>query len=124
MHPLYYYFGTPDSDSTDDTYDPTRKCFNIDGAIASDSEDEAAIRGRNATPPQVKPLLHGMKLNSLQTKECNSSKSANYRTGSTRDEKTCAYFNKPSSTSTRHAHMAEELKRELTTSIVASSRIG
>jgi glutamate/tyrosine decarboxylase-like PLP-dependent enzyme len=23
MHPLYYYFGAPDSDSTDDTYDPT-----------------------------------------------------------------------------------------------------
>jgi hypothetical protein len=52
MHPLYYYFGAPDSDSVDDTYDPTRECFNIDGAIASDLEDEAAIEGRN-TPPQV-----------------------------------------------------------------------
>jgi hypothetical protein len=52
MHPSYYYFGAPDSDSIDDTYDPTCKCFNIDGAIASDSEDEAAIEGRN-TPPQV-----------------------------------------------------------------------
>jgi hypothetical protein len=31
MHPLYYYFGTPDSDSAEDTYDPTRECFNIDG---------------------------------------------------------------------------------------------
>jgi hypothetical protein len=56
MHPLYYYFGAPDSDSADDTYDPTRECFNIDGAIASDSEDEAAVGGRNATPPQVEPL--------------------------------------------------------------------
>jgi hypothetical protein len=55
MHLLYYYFGTPDSDSADDTYDLTRECFNIDGAIASDLEDEAAIRERNATPPQVKP---------------------------------------------------------------------
>jgi hypothetical protein len=55
MHPLYYYFGTPDSDSADDTYDPTRECFNIDGAIASDLEDEAAVGGRNATPPQVEP---------------------------------------------------------------------
>jgi hypothetical protein len=55
MHPLYYYFGTPDSDSTDDTYDLTRECFNIDGAIASDSEDEVAIGGRNTTPPQVEP---------------------------------------------------------------------
>jgi hypothetical protein len=51
MHPLYYYFGTLDSDSADDTYDPTCECFNIDGAIASDSEDEASIGGRNATPP-------------------------------------------------------------------------
>jgi hypothetical protein len=42
----------PDSDSADDTYDPTRACFNIDGAIASDSEDEAVVGGRN-TPPQV-----------------------------------------------------------------------
>jgi hypothetical protein len=53
MHPLYYYFGAPDSDSTDDTYDLTRVYFNIDGAITSDSEDETAIEGRN-TPPQVK----------------------------------------------------------------------
>jgi hypothetical protein len=52
MHPLYYYFHAPDSDSADDTYDPTHECFNIDGAIASDSEDEAAVEGRN-TPPQV-----------------------------------------------------------------------
>jgi hypothetical protein len=53
MHPLYYYFGAPNSDSADDTYDPTRECFNIDGAIMSDLEDEALVGGRN-TPPQVK----------------------------------------------------------------------
>jgi hypothetical protein len=52
MHSLYYFFGAPDSDSTDDTYDPTRECFNIDGAFTSDSEDEVAVGGRN-TPPQV-----------------------------------------------------------------------
>jgi hypothetical protein len=52
MHPLYYYFSSLDSDSADDIYDPTRECFNIDGAIALDSEDEAAVEGRN-TPPQV-----------------------------------------------------------------------
>jgi hypothetical protein len=50
---LYYYFGAPDSDSADDTYDLTCECFNIDGAIASDLEDEAVVGGRN-TPPQVK----------------------------------------------------------------------
>jgi hypothetical protein len=55
MHLLYYYFGTLDSDSADGTYDPTRECFNIDGAIVSDSEDEATVGGRNTTPPQVEP---------------------------------------------------------------------
>jgi hypothetical protein len=53
MHPSYYYFGAPDSDSTDDIYDPTRECFHIDGAIASDSEAEVAIEERNAMPPHV-----------------------------------------------------------------------
>jgi hypothetical protein len=53
LHPSYYYFGASDSDSADDTYDLTRECFNIDGASASDSEDEAPVEGRN-TPPQVK----------------------------------------------------------------------
>jgi hypothetical protein len=55
MHLSYYYFGTPDSDSADDSYDPTHECFNIDGAIASNSEDEAAVGGRNTTPPHVEP---------------------------------------------------------------------
>jgi hypothetical protein len=41
-----------------------------------------------------------------------------------RNERICAYFNKPSSMSARHVHTAEELKRELATSIVTSSRIG
>jgi hypothetical protein len=56
MHPSYYYFGAPDSDSADDSYDPTRECFQIDGAIASDSEAEAAAGGGNATPPHVAHL--------------------------------------------------------------------
>jgi hypothetical protein len=41
-----------------------------------------------------------------------------------RNEKTYAYFIKPSSTNARPAHTAEELKREHTMSIIASSRIG
>jgi hypothetical protein len=53
MHPSYYYFGAPDSDYADDTYDPTCECFNIDGASVLDLEDEAAVEGRNM-PPQVK----------------------------------------------------------------------
>jgi hypothetical protein len=52
-NPSYYYFSAPDSDSADDSYDPTHECFHIDGAIASDSEAEVAIVGRNATPPHV-----------------------------------------------------------------------
>jgi hypothetical protein len=55
MHPSYYYFDTPNSDSADDSYDPTRERFNIDGDIMLDSEDEAAVGGRNATPPHVEP---------------------------------------------------------------------
>jgi hypothetical protein len=55
MHLSYYYFGALDSDSADDSYDLTRECFHIDGAITSDSGAEAAIRGRNATPPHMEP---------------------------------------------------------------------
>jgi hypothetical protein len=55
MHLSYYYFGALDSDSADDSYDLTRECFHIDGAITSDLEDEEAIGGRNATPPHVEP---------------------------------------------------------------------
>jgi hypothetical protein len=53
MHPSYYYFNAPDSDSADDTYDPTRECFNIDGLSTLESQDEAPVEGRNM-PPHVK----------------------------------------------------------------------
>jgi hypothetical protein len=56
MHPSYYYFSAPDSDSTDDSYDLTRECFYVDGAIASDSEDEAAVGEGNATPLHIESL--------------------------------------------------------------------
>jgi succinate dehydrogenase/fumarate reductase flavoprotein subunit len=111
MHPLYYYFDTPDSDSTDDTYDPNRECFNIDGAIASDSEDEAAVGGRN-TPPQVEfpaerdeaqfLMDQGMQLEQIHELQDKLDEE---------QKKSCVYFNKPSSMSARHAHTAEELKR-------------
>jgi hypothetical protein len=55
MHPSYYYFGAPDSDSADDSYDSTHECFQIDGAIMSDSEAKEAVGGRNTTPPHVEP---------------------------------------------------------------------
>jgi hypothetical protein len=50
--PSYYYFGAPDSDSADDTYDSTRECFNIDVESTSESEDEEPVEGRH-TPPHV-----------------------------------------------------------------------
>jgi hypothetical protein len=53
MHPSYYYFGAPDSDSAGDSYDPIRECFQIDGAIVSDLEAEVAARERNTTPPHA-----------------------------------------------------------------------
>jgi hypothetical protein len=48
----YYYIGAPDSDSADDTYDPTRECFNVDVESTSESEDEEPVEGRH-TPPHV-----------------------------------------------------------------------
>jgi hypothetical protein len=124
MHPLYYYFGTPGFDSTDDTYDLTRKCFNIDGAIASDSEDEAAVGGRNAMPPQVEPLAAQDEAQFLADRGMQLEQIRELQDRLDEEREICAYFNKPSSMNTRHAHTVEELERELTTSIIASSRIG
>jgi hypothetical protein len=53
MHPSYYYFGAPDSDSADNSYDSTHKCFHVNGAIALDSKVEATVGGGNTTPPHV-----------------------------------------------------------------------
>jgi hypothetical protein len=47
----------------------------------------------------LSPLVHEMKLNSLCTKECNSSKSMNCKIGWMRNKRICAYFSKPSSKS-------------------------
>jgi hypothetical protein len=98
MHPSYYYFGAPDSDSADDTYDLTRKCFNIDGASASDSKDEAVVEGRN-TPPQVELPAERDEAHFLTNKECSLSKSTSCRIGSTRNGKTYVYFSELSSKS-------------------------
>jgi hypothetical protein len=50
--PSYCYFGAPDSNSADDTYDPTRECFNVDEASTLESEDEKPVEGRHM-PPHV-----------------------------------------------------------------------
>jgi hypothetical protein len=125
MHPSYYYFGAPDSDSANDSYDPTRECFHIDGDIASDSKAEAAIGGRNITPPHVELPSTRDEANSLvQPKEHNLSRFKNCKPSSTRNERTCAYFSRPSSGSARRTHVMEELERELATLIIALLRIG
>jgi hypothetical protein len=73
---------------------------------------------------KLSSLPSGMTLNSLWIKECSSSKFVSCRIGSMRNEKTCVYYSEPSSKREWHAHMAEELEKELMTSIVTSSRIG
>jgi hypothetical protein len=50
--PSYYYFGAPDSDSADDTYDPTHECFNVDVESTLELEEEEPVKGRH-TPPHV-----------------------------------------------------------------------
>jgi hypothetical protein len=70
-------------------------------------------------------LAHKTKSNSLvQPKEHNLSRFKNCKPSSMRNERTCAYFNRPSSGSAWRAHVAEELKREPAMSIVTSLRIG
>jgi hypothetical protein len=85
MHPSYYYFGAPDSDSADDTYDPTRECFNIDVVSTSDSKERHPSK-EGTRHLMSSYLTSGTRLNSLRIKECSSSKSTSCRTGSTRNE--------------------------------------
>jgi hypothetical protein len=60
----------------------------------------------------------------LRIKGYSSSKFMSCRIGSTRNEKTCTYSNKPSSVSARNAHLAEGPARGPATSTVASMRTG
>ena len=42
-----FYIAEPDPDSKSDSYDPTRECFNLDGAVATtDDTQDAATGGR------------------------------------------------------------------------------
>jgi hypothetical protein len=78
-----FYTAEPDLDSESDSYDPTRECFNIDGAVATtdDTQDATTVgRGPAAredprTPRndgQVDPLLRTTKLRNLRN--CESSR--------------------------------------------------
>ena len=58
-----YYFGYSDSDD-EGTYDPARKCFNIELGMPSTSDEDEGVGNRSpphegagdATPPHVEPL--------------------------------------------------------------------
>jgi len=40
-----FYTAEPDSDSETDSYDPTRECFHIDGAMETTDETQDAVAG-------------------------------------------------------------------------------
>jgi hypothetical protein len=44
----YFYTTEPDPDSESDSDDPTRECFNIDGAVATTDDTEDAATGTRA----------------------------------------------------------------------------
>jgi hypothetical protein len=83
------------------------------------------LEGGTPHHPTQRTLAHGADPNlSKQTRERNSFRFKNYRPSSTRSENTCAYFSRPSSGSMQRVYMAEELERELATSIIASLGTG
>jgi hypothetical protein len=123
MHPLYYYFDTPDSDSADNTYDPTRECFNIDGAIASDLEDETAIGGRNTMPPQVEPPAARDEAQFLADQAMQLEQIYELQDRLDEEQENLHLLQQTSSMHAWHTHTVEELEKGLATSIVASSRI-
>ena len=50
-----FYAAEPDSDSESDSYDPTRKCFNIDGEVETTDEAQDAVASGRA-PVAREPL--------------------------------------------------------------------
>jgi hypothetical protein len=68
MHPLYYYFGTPDSDSGDDTYDPTPSA-SISMELSRRIRRMSQPLGEGTRHLRSSSLLSGMRLNSLRIKE-------------------------------------------------------
>ena len=49
----------PDSDSESDSYDPTRECFNVDGAMATMDDTQDAVAGARAPAAGGDPSTHG-----------------------------------------------------------------
>jgi len=54
-----FYATEPDSDSESDSYDPTRECFHIDGAVETIDETQDAVAGGRAPIAREDPRTHG-----------------------------------------------------------------
>ena len=50
-----FYAAEPDSDSETDSYDPTRECFHIDGAVETTDKTQDAIAGGRAPAAREDP---------------------------------------------------------------------
>jgi hypothetical protein len=50
-----FYTAEPDPDSEFDSYDPTRECFNIDGAVATMDDTQDATAGGQAPAAREDP---------------------------------------------------------------------
>ena len=54
-----FYAPEPDSDSESDSYDPTRECFHIDGAVETTDETRDAVAGGRAPVAREDPRTPG-----------------------------------------------------------------
>ena len=54
-----FYAAEPDSDSESNSYDPTRECFNIDGAVETTNETQDAVAGGRAPAAREDPRTPG-----------------------------------------------------------------
>ena len=50
-----FYTAEPDADSETDSYDPTRECFHIDGAVETTDEIQDAVAGGRAPAAREDP---------------------------------------------------------------------
>ena len=54
-----FYAAKPDSDSETDSYDPTRECYHIDGAVETTDETQDAAAGGRAPAAREDPRTPG-----------------------------------------------------------------
>jgi len=54
-----FYAAEPNSDSETDSYDPTRECYHVDGAVETTDKTQDAATGRRAPTAQEDPRTPG-----------------------------------------------------------------